>query len=120
MPADLVDGVAEQPPVKRREPLLQPPVLVHRALLPLRHRLLECPEPAVDQVQVTGASGEMLAHGQAGIRRLLGEIADAVAGVGLDRAAIGLRDAGEDAEQRRLPGTVRADQAYAVAVTEDE
>jgi hypothetical protein len=62
----------------------------------------------------------MLADRQAGIGRLLGEVADAVAGVRLDRPAIGLGEAGQDTEQGGLPGTVRADQAYAVAVTEDE
>ena len=118
--AHLVHGVAEQPAVERVEPLLEAAVLVHGGLVALRHRPLERSQPPVDRVQLAGAPREMLAHRQVRVGRLLGEIADAVAGIGLDGAGIRPRDAGEDAKQRRLPAAVRADEAYAVAVTKDE
>ena len=52
---------------------------------------------------------QVLGHGQPPVeRRLLGDEADLAAGEA-DLARIGLADAGEDREQRRLAGAVRAD-----------
>ena len=62
----------------------------------------------------------MLAQRQIGIGRLLLEVGDAVGVAHADGAGVRPGPAGEQAQQRRLADAVGADQAYPVAVSEDE
>ena len=63
---------------------------------------------------------QVLGERQIGVRRLLDEEADRVALAPRDPALVGPVEARDHAQERRLAGAVGADQANAVAVSEDE
>ena len=81
---------------------------------------LQPPQLAVQVVDLARRGVQVLGQGQVGPRRLLGEEAGGVAVAHGDAALVGRIEAGHDAQERRLAGTVRADEPDPLAVSEDE
>jgi hypothetical protein len=118
--AHLVDGVAEPPSVERLVAVLEGAVGGHRVFVAHRHRRFQRPHLAVGGVDLARRPAQVLPQGQIRIGRLLLEVGHAVGVTHADAAGIRPAPACQEAQQRRLADAVGADQAYAVAVSEDE
>ena len=118
----VVDRGVKCPAVEPGELRQDVVVLAHRDGPPsgLGHLGLEPAHALVERVHLADRPAQMAAERGVGIRRRLVQKADAVAGADDDPARVGALDAGQDPQERRLPGPVRADQAGALAPTEGE
>ena len=105
-----LDGVA----AKRLEPVVQPPVLLERALLVVARLgglevLRQHLQAMLERRHVLGGGERLFEDGAT--RHLDGfllQVADDGVAGGGDRALVGVLSSGDDVEQRRLPRAVRA------------
>ena len=115
------DGL-QGPAAQRLEARLRLPVALQRG-----GRRVAGGQPRLQRAQLAAhrphlaePGAQQLAERRGGVGRLLRQPADALAGAGRRRAAVGAIDAGQQPQQRRLAHAVGPDEPGALAVAEHE